>query len=46
MGEYPATVKLDALGRVTIPAPIREALGVGPGDLVVIRVSRKPDPKN
>lgn len=37
-----STVKIYDNGRITIPQPIRDELGVGPGDLVVIE-ARLPE---
>lgn len=34
-----AKVKMGDNGRVVIPAPYRKALGIGPGDEIVLRLS-------
>lgn len=31
------TVRIDPQGRVVIPAPLRQAMGVGPGDTLIAR---------
>lgn len=38
MAETTVSTKIAEGGRVVIPAPYREALGIGPGDEVVLRL--------
>lgn len=34
------TVKMQQIGRVAVPKEIRDALGIGPGDLVTITIEK------
>lgn len=36
---YLMTLKIDPIGRVTVPKAIRDELKIGPGDLVQVEIS-------
>ncbi len=40
MQEITTTLKMDNIGRVMIPKHIREAMGVGPGDMIEITIRK------
>lgn len=40
------TLRIDSVGRITIPQAIREKIGLKPGDLVKVDIHDKDDNRN